>query len=121
MAGMICRFSAPIDTMMDTLIKNGQSVYATGKIDDLFGHRGITKTFHTVSNMESANAMINFLKEDFTGLLFANLIETDMIYGHRNDVKGYASKLVEFDQMIPQYPGADEADGRGHDRCRSRR
>jgi len=93
--------TAPVDTMMDTLIKHGHSVYATGKIDDLFGHRGITKTFHTVSNVESANAMINFLKEDFTGLLFANLIETDMIYGHRNDVKGYASKLVEFDQMIP--------------------
>ena len=93
---------APIDTMMDTLIKNGHSVYATGKIDDLFGHRGITKTFHTVSNMESTKALIDFLKVDFTGLLFSNLIETDMIYGHRNDVKGYASKLVEFDQMIPQ-------------------
>lgn len=92
----------PSDTIMDKLIKNGCSVYATGKIDDLFGHRGITKTHHTVDNKESTQALIDFLNEDFSGLLFANLIEFDMIYGHRNDPRGYANKLEEFDSYIPK-------------------
>jgi phosphopentomutase len=51
--------------------------------------------------MESIQAMVDFMDEDFTGLLFANLVEFDMTYGHRNDVKGYAQKLEEFDAYIP--------------------
>ena len=92
---------APVDTMLDTLIKAGHKVYATGKIDDLFGGRGITKTHHSVFNMESIQAMVDFMDEDFTGMLFANLVEFDMTYGHRNDVKGYAQKLEEFDAFVP--------------------
>ena len=92
---------APTDTMMDTLIKEGHKVYATGKIDDLFGNRGITKTHHSVFNMESIQALVDFLDEDFTGLLFANLVEFDMTFGHRNDVKGFGQKLEEFDAFIP--------------------
>jgi len=91
----------PTDTMMDTLIKEGHKVYATGKIDDLFGNRGITKTYHSVFNMESIKAMVNFMDEDFTGLLFANLVEFDMTFGHRNDVKGFGQKLEEFDAFVP--------------------
>ncbi len=94
--------SAPSATMMDLLLEAGLSVYATGKIDDLFGHRGISKTHHTVDNMESTDAMIRFLGEDFSGLLFSNLIETDMLYGHRNNPKGYAEKIEEFDRRIPE-------------------
>lgn len=92
---------APVDTMLDTLIKAGHKVYATGKIDDLFGGRGITKTHHSVFNMESIQAMVDFMDEDFSGMLFANLVEFDMTYGHRNDVKGYAQKLEEFDAFVP--------------------
>jgi len=92
---------APTDTMMDTLIKEGYKVYATGKIDDLFGNRGITKTHHSVFNMESIQALVDFLDEDFTGLLFANLVEFDMTFGHRNDVEGFGQKLEEFDAFIP--------------------
>jgi len=92
---------APTDTMMDTLIKEGHEVYATGKIDDLFGNRGITKTHHSVFNMESIQATVDFMDEDFTGLLFANLVEFDMTFGHRNDVKGFGQKLEEFDAFIP--------------------
>jgi len=92
---------APTDTMMDTLIKEGHKVYATGKIDDLFGNRGITKTHHSVFNMESIQATVGFMDEDFTGLLFANLVEFDMTFGHRNDVKGFGQKLEEFDAFIP--------------------
>ena len=92
---------APKDTMLDTLLKAGHKVYATGKIDDLFGNRGISKTHHSVFNMESVQAMVDFMDEDFTGLLFANLVEFDMTYGHRNDAKGYAQKLEEIDAYIP--------------------
>ena len=94
------------ETMMDRLIRYGHQVYATGKIDDLFGHRGISKTHHTVDNEESIQAGIDFLQEDFSGLLFSNLIEFDMTYGHRNDPRGYADKLVEFDRRIPQIRAA---------------
>ncbi|MDO9545767.1 MAG: phosphopentomutase [Pelolinea sp.] len=93
---------APKDTMLDTLVKEGHKVYAAGKIDDLFGNRGITKTHHSVFNMESIQALVNFMDEDFTGLLFANLVEFDMTYGHRNDVRGYGDKLEEFDAFIPE-------------------
>lgn len=96
----------PTPTVMDKLIRAGYSVYATGKIDDLFGHRGITKTHHTVDNVESISAGINFLKEDFQGLIFSNLIEFDMTYGHRNDFNGYAKKLEEFDAYIPEIRAA---------------
>ena len=92
----------PSDTMMDKLISAGHKVYATGKIDDLFGHRGITKTHHTVDNDESTEGLLRFLDEDFSGLIFSNLIEFDMIYGHRNDPRGYADKLEAFDRYIPK-------------------
>lgn len=98
---------APVgETMMDKLVAAGMKVYATGKIDDLFGSRGISVTHHTVDNEESIQAGINFLQEKFTGLLFSNLIEFDMIYGHRNDPQGYADQLEAFDQRIPDIRAA---------------
>jgi phosphopentomutase len=89
-------------TMMDKMIAAGLKVYATGKIDDLFGNRGISFTNHTTNNLDSLRATIDFIKEDFKGLLFANLIEFDMIYGHRNDARGYADALEAFDAAIPE-------------------
>jgi phosphopentomutase len=89
-------------TMMDKIISAGLSVYATGKIDDLFGNRGISRTNHTTNNADSIRATIDFIKEDFKGLLFANLIEFDMVYGHRNDARGYADALEAFDLAIPE-------------------
>ena len=98
---------APISaTMMDKLLDAGLEVYATGKIDDLFGNQGISKTHHTVDNMESIQAAIDFLAEDFSGMIFSNLIEFDMTYGHRNDAGGYAAKLEEFDKRIPDLRAA---------------
>jgi phosphopentomutase len=94
------------DTMLDTLIKAGYQVYATGKIDDLFGNRGISATHHSVFNIESAQAMVDFLQEDFEGMVFANLVEFDMTYGHRNDARGYADKLEEFDAFLPTLQAA---------------
>ena len=89
-------------TMLEEVIASGRKVYATGKIDDLFGHRGISVSNHTTNNRDSTLAMIQFLREDFEGMLIANLIEFDMIFGHRNDVSGYAGALEAFDQFMPE-------------------
>ena len=79
------------DTIMDKLVASGRGVYATGKIDDLFAGRGITVTSHSEDNHSSTMSMLEFLEKDFEGLLFSNLVEFDMIYGHRNDEIGRAS------------------------------
>ncbi len=88
-------------TVLDRLVSAGKMVYSVGKIDDIFGHRGISVPNHTTSNQDSIDAMIHTLAEDFEGLLFVNLIEYDMIYGHRNDAAGYARALENFDQSLP--------------------
>jgi len=90
------------DTILDKLARAGKTVYSIGKIDDIFGRRGITKSKHTVSNHDSTLALLDALNEDFEGLLFANLIEFDMIFGHRNDARGYADALEAFDRHIPE-------------------
>lgn len=88
-------------TMMDRMIEKGLNVFATGKIDDLFGGRGITTTAHSEDNQTSTKDLLAFLEKDFSGLLFTNLVEFDMIYGHRNDPKGYYGALKAFDESIP--------------------
>jgi len=88
-------------TVMDKLIDANYAVWSIGKIDDIFGHRGITHKQHTLDNNESSQAVIDSLAEPFEGLIFANLIEFDMIYGHRNDTRGYASALERFDSYVP--------------------
>lgn len=90
------------DTVLDKLHTAGFDVWSVGKIDDIFVHRGITRKNHTLGNQESTQTTINLLEEDFNGLLFVNLIEFDMIYGHRNDPKGYYSALKAFDEAIPK-------------------
>lgn len=87
---------------MDLLIAKGLDVLAVGKIDDIFGHRGITRSNHTPDNASSLLATEAFLKETFTGLLFVNLIECDMIYGHRNDPKGYVKAIENVDAFLPR-------------------
>jgi phosphopentomutase len=82
-------------TMMQKLVNAGKDVYTVGKIDDIFAHQGITKSNHVLTNMD-------LLNEDFEGFLFVNLIEFDMIYGHRNDPRGYANALEEFDSYLPE-------------------
>jgi phosphopentomutase len=93
---------SPIPTMLDKLVAAGKDVVSVGKIDDIFGHRGITRSNHTVYNRDGIAATLEFLPEAFEGLLFVNLIEFDMIYGHRNDARGYANALEEFDRAVPE-------------------
>ncbi len=90
------------DTVLDTLEKAGYDVWSVGKIDDIFVHRGITRKNHTLSNVEGIQATLDLLDESFEGLMFVNLIEFDMIYGHRNDPQGYYQALKRFDEAIPE-------------------
>ena len=73
-----------------------------GKIEDIFGHRGITKSNHAAGNPACMEATLAAMREDFDGLLFVNLVDFDMVYGHRRDAAGYAAALEAFDAQIPQ-------------------
>ena len=91
----------PEDTMLDVMLRAGLQVVGTGKIDDLFGGRGLSGTRHSEDNQTSIKDLLLYLEDDFEGLVFTNLVEFDMIYGHRNDARGYANALETFDQAIP--------------------
>jgi phosphopentomutase len=91
----------PRPTILDRLSEAGYAVWTVGKLDDIFARRGITRSAHMVRNDETVAQMLAFLKEGFQGLLFANLIEFDMMYGHRNDAAGYAHALEAFDAQLP--------------------
>jgi len=96
-------FSAvPPTTMLELLERSGRTVYAVGKIEDIFCMRGITKSNHAAGNPACMEAALAAMQEDFDGLLFVNLVDFDMVYGHRRDVQGYAKALEAFDAQIPQ-------------------
>ncbi len=98
-------------TILDLAKEKGLNVTAIGKIEDIFAHRGITHADHTTNNQDGIEKTIFYTKKHFSGILFTNLVDTDMIYGHRNDVEGYASALEYFDQKLPEIIGAmDEED-----------
>lgn len=91
------------DTMLDAIKREGMDVYAVGKIEDIFNHRGITKSDHALGNDACIASTIEFLKKPgWRGLLFANLVDTDMLYGHRRDPKGFARALEAFDKKLPE-------------------
>ncbi len=90
----------PEETMMDRLKAAGKQVYGTGKIDDLFGGRGLSGSKHSEDNRSATQGLLEYMAEDFEGLVFSNLIEFDMVYGHRNDARGYADALEAFDQAL---------------------
>lgn len=90
------------DTVLDKLFNVGLDVWSVGKIDDIFIHRGITRKNHSLGNQESIENTLRLLEETFHGLMFINLIEFDMIYGHRNDPVGYYRALKHFDDAIPE-------------------
>lgn len=98
------------ETILDLLKAEGKSVVAIGKIEDIFEHRGMTVTDHTTNNHDGIEKTIKYLKKDFEGLLFTNLVDTDMIYGHRNDVKGYAEAVMYFDSKLPEIKSAMKDD-----------
>lgn len=90
----------PKDTMCDILCNNNIDVIGVGKIFDIFAGKGIQKTFPTKNNDDGMEKIKELQKEDFNGLAFINLVDFDMVYGHRNDVDGYAGALTRFDEFI---------------------
>jgi phosphopentomutase len=80
----------------------GLEVMACGKIDDIFANRGITRSKHVAGNDAIFDAVLEFLDEGYPGLIFANLIDFDMKWGHRNDVEGFARGLEHIDTRLPE-------------------
>ena len=89
-------------TMLDIIKENGKDVIAIGKIADLFSGRGITKSIRTQGNEDGIEKTIQELKYNTEGLIFTNLVDFDMLYGHRNNIEGYAKALEYFDAKIPE-------------------
>ena len=90
----------PSLTAPDILKESGYDSISVGKIYDIFAGRGFTESHPTVSNDNGCEKSIEIMKRDFTGLCFINLVDFDMVYGHRNDAKGYAKALTEFDLWL---------------------
>ena len=96
----------PRDTVLDELVAAGLEVRSVGKIYDIFAGRGFTHTHPTRSNDEGITASIEELRAVGRGLVFANLVDFDQAYGHRNDPQGYAAALEAFDRRLPELLGA---------------
>ena len=92
----------PEDTILDRLDSAGMSVLGVGKIEDIFAGRGLTGSKHMIDNMETVDAMLSFMEESDPGLIFVNLVEFDMKYGHRRDVDGYGAALERFDERLQE-------------------
>ena len=90
------------DTLLDVLSRNGFDVAGVGKIEDIFAHRGLTKSDHASGNPACIASMLTMMEEPLNGLLFVNLVDFDMVYGHRNDVPGFARALEEVDRAVPK-------------------
>lgn len=89
-------------TMLDVMYENNKKVIAIGKIEDLFAGRSITKAIHTSGNADGIAKTISAIEQDTEGLIFTNLVDTDMLYGHRNNIQGYAEALEYFDSKLPE-------------------
>ena len=95
----------PRETMLDILKAAGYDVIAIGKINDIFAGRGMTDSMKTSGNFEGMCQTIRMTSRDFQGLCFVNLVDFDMVYGHRNDIEGYARAVSEFDSQLGELLG----------------
>jgi phosphopentomutase len=89
--------------MLNYLSKKGFDVIGVGKIGDIFAMSGITETHPTHNNTEGMVKALELIKKDFNGLCFVNLVDFDMLYGHRQDIFGYRRAIEEFDRFIPDF------------------
>ncbi|MBQ9862709.1 MAG: phosphopentomutase [Lachnospiraceae bacterium] len=92
----------PSVTMLDQLKEAGKDVLAVGKINDIFAGKGITEYVYTSDNADGIEKTLQWMDRDFDGLCFTNLVDTDMIYGHRRDIDGYAKAISYFDSKLPE-------------------
>ena len=93
----------PKATLLDALKADGKTVYAVGKINDIFAGQGVTEHIMTHGNTEGMAVALSALDKEFEGLCFVNLVDFDMLYGHRQDVDGYAAAFAEFDSWLPSF------------------
>ena len=93
----------PAQTLLDAVKQAGLSSIAVGKIYDIFAGRGITEHVYNRDNADGMEHAFAYAKKDFSGLCFVNLVDFDMVYGHRRDVDGYARALAEFDRWLPDF------------------
>lgn len=92
----------PEKTMLDFIKDSGKSVIAIGKISDIFAGRGVTEKILTKGNEDGINKTLEVMERNFEGLCFVNLVDFDMLYGHRNNVDGYAEALSFFDKKLSE-------------------
>ena len=101
----------PAETMLDAIVNAGQDVLAVGKIFDIFDGQGVTEKIKTTGNTNGIAFTKALQTRDFDGLAFVNLVDFDMLYGHRRDVAGYAAAATEFDKFLADFiPGMREGD-----------
>lgn len=96
----------PPDNLLDAVSNKDLEVYSIGKIVDIFNGKGITQYVKTANNQEGITQTIEAIKQDFEGLIFTNLVDFDMLFGHRRDIPGYAKALMEFDARLPEITAA---------------
>ena len=96
----------PEDTLLDKVEKAGKTVYAVGKIRDIFDGKGVTESVHTVSNMDGVDKTVEAMEKDFEGFIFTNLVDFDSIYGHRRNPEGYGQAIMDFDGRLPEIKAA---------------
>ncbi len=90
-------------TLLDEIKDAGKDVIGVGKINDIFAGVGVTESIHTSGNTDGLNVTLSLADRDFDGLCFVNLVDFDSVYGHRNDIDGYAKALAEFDAWLPSF------------------
>ena len=100
----------PKDTLLDILVKSNKKVLGIGKIYDIFCGRGITEKVLTKGNTDGLNKTLDAIKNSNCDLIFTNLVDTDMLYGHRRDVIGYKKAIEEIDSFIPKFTDAMKTD-----------
>jgi phosphopentomutase len=92
----------PERTLLDRLVEAGHPVVTVGKVDDLFAGRGVSEALHTASNAEGEEMLAGLARRGGPGLVFANLVDFDQQYGHRNDPVGFARALEQFDERLDE-------------------
>lgn len=95
----------PADTMLDHIKNAGMDTIAIGKIFDIFAGAGITEHTYTTGNPDGIEKTIEFMDKDWKGIMFVNLVDYDMLYGHRRDIDGYAKAVAYFDDKLPEIIG----------------
>ncbi|MGL5379976.1 phosphopentomutase [Clostridium sp.] len=90
-------------TILEYLKEDNKEVVAVGKIEDIYNKKGVTEAVHTKNNMDGVDVTLDFMDKVKEGLIFTNLVDFDMLFGHRNDAKGYGNALEEFDGRLNEF------------------